>query len=254
MQGTTRLMLADNHPRTNIPYNWQESTRTTTSVDNDSLAALGRRHMKTRFRLLANKLSLAIIYGLAALCVTITANAATVRQVGISDMLVESALVIHGHVTERWTEAGKSPEDIFTHVRIAIDDVIKGTHADESIVLKFLGGTLGRLTLTVSDMNIPIVGEEGIYFVERTDRVQVNPLYGWQQGHLVVRYSEDGADKLVMTHDLRHIFAVEPAWHSMSVELSRGVALGLATDSPAGGQPLTVDAFKEQLKNIAGVL
>lgn len=210
--------------------------------------------MKKLIRIPTGKLFTALFASLWLSFLALTAQASTILQVGITDLLNESQFVFHGRVVEKWTDIDQSSNTIFTHVRMAIDDAIKGTYKQESIVLKFMGGTYGQQTLEVFEMNVPIVGEEGIYFVERTNRVQVNPFFGWHQGHFVVRYANDGRTKLIMTHDLRPIYELQPAQHTTTMDLSTGIPLGVRTDERPGDSPLSLALFKTRLKEISEVL
>jgi hypothetical protein len=183
----------------------------------------------------------------------VAANASTVLQVGVADMLDNSELVIHGHVIDRWTNLDSKRNTVFTNVRIIVDDVIKGSTTRDEIVLKFEGGTYGRQSVSIGGMNLPIVGEEGVYFIERPDRVQINPLYGWQQGHFVVRHSSDGKNKMIYTFDLRSIYAVEPVTRGSAVSFSAGVPLGISTNPEANENPKTLSSFKQALRALTEV-
>lgn len=189
----------------------------------------------------------------ALLAFSSTAVASTVMEVGVADLLEESSLVIHGRVTEQWVELDTGTDTLFTSFRIEIDAVIKGTSKDKSIVIKFAGGSLAGRTLSIGGMVMPIVGEEGVYFVERPDRLQTNPLYGWQQGHFVVRFAENGIDKRIMTHDLRPIYAVTPASRNANIHFSSGTPLGIRTEPLSDESPLTLASFIEALRAIAEV-
>ncbi|MEM7432706.1 MAG: hypothetical protein AAF351_12340 [Pseudomonadota bacterium] len=183
-----------------------------------------------------------------------TASAATVLELGTEDLVNQSELIIHGQVTDRWTEYDDERDTVFTHVRIAVSDVVKGAVSSTHIELQFEGGTYGNRRVQVSGMNVPLLGEEGIYFVERPDRVQINPLYGWQQGHYVVRMAEDGQTPLVMTYDLRPVFGFRSATRGSNVFVSSGGApLGIKTAPKDNDTPMTVGEFKSALRSLVEV-
>ena len=201
----------------------------------------------------ANCITGLILTAALVLLPTSQSRAGTVLQVGTNDLLSESALVIHGHVTERWTEYDQRSDTIYTNFRIDIEDIIKGKYLDDTIVVKFVGGTHAGRALSISDMHMPTVGEEGIYFVERPGVIQVHPFYGWQQGHFVVRHSTDGMEKVIHTADLRPVFAVDPAQRTPVHYISTGVATGIDTQELESREPMTIAAFKTRLRQLAEV-
>jgi hypothetical protein len=125
-------------------------------------------------------------------------NATSIREVSMDEMLQQSQFIFEGTVTA--IEARQnSQKRIHTYVTLEITDVIKGEYPGNIITLRFLGGTVNDVTMVVSDMRLPQEGEHGIYFVESLKRFQVNPLYGWSQGHFIVE--RDGTDtERVMTN------------------------------------------------------
>ena len=178
-------------------------------------------------------------------------HAGTVQQVGITNMITESELVIHGEVISRSYEFGHDQSQIYTRVLISVIDIIKGQFAGKTIELKFLGGTIGRRTLTLSDQFVPTVGDEAVYFIENLRRPQVNPLYGWRQGHFPVRYGEFADERFALTHDLQPIYEVLQENTPLGIELTKGVATGISV-KPADDQvQMTVLEFKNRLREIA---
>ena len=133
-----------------------------------------------------------------------------------------------------------------------IQDIIKGNYRANSITLRFLGGTVGNVTMAVSDMQIPQEGQHGIYFVESIERFQVNPLYGWSQGHFIVELDATGNERIMtnkrmpittITDDVQDEQAI-PNRKSTQV-LSNGIARSLVVEH--GKEGLTVDEFKRIL-------
>jgi hypothetical protein len=173
----------------------------------------------------------------------------SVLQMGLSEILGASELVFEGRVIG--TQVRPSPDErrIYTYVTFRVLDVLKGDPPGETVRLRFLGGTWRGLSMKVTDMQIPQLGELGVYFVESTRRLQVNPLFGWDQGHYVVHVdAADGQEKLY-TVGMRPItgFVTEPSQASRG--LSKGYALGLAVpETTAPGSALTLDEFKAGLR------
>lgn len=126
--------------------------------------------------------------------------AATVREVSLEEMLAHCQLVFEGQAIA--IEAKENEQKrIHTYVTFAIQEVIKGTYPHATITLSFLGGTVGETTMAVSDMRFPQAGEHGIYFVESVERAQVHPLYGWSQGHFLVKTDANGASRVLTSGD-----------------------------------------------------
>jgi hypothetical protein len=125
------------------------------------------------------------------------ANATSVSDVSIDEMVQKSQFVFEGRVIA--AEARSTQARIHTYITFEIIDVLKGEYNGNIIILRFLGGTLGDVTLAVSDMQLPQKGEHGIYFVESLERIQINPLFGWSQGHFIV-YQDGAGIERVMTN------------------------------------------------------
>ncbi|MDY0223647.1 MAG: hypothetical protein RBR67_21195 [Desulfobacterium sp.] len=182
-------------------------------------------------------------------------HAASVRQVTMNEMLLECQFVFEGRVLSLESEES-SPKRIHTYVTFEIQDTIKGEYPSETITLSFLGGTVGDVTMAVSDMKVPQLGERGIYFVESLERSQVHPLYGWSQGHFLVQPDDTGMDRVMTSNEQ----PVTDVMEDMSVEetdygqeaatfLSKGVAMGVTfalKDNHNKG--ITAEEFKKILR------
>jgi hypothetical protein len=183
-------------------------------------------------------------------------NASSVREVSLNEMIQQSQFVFEGTVTA--VEARENNKKrIHTYVTFEIKDIIKGKYHSNSITLSFLGGTVGDVTMAVSDMRLPQEGEHGIYFVESLERLQVHPLYGWSQGHFIVERDVTGSERM-MTNRRLPITAVmdkvqdkqmTPGKESIQA-LSKGVVSDLVVAQDKKG--LTVDEFKRVLRERIG--
>jgi hypothetical protein len=186
-------------------------------------------------------------------------NATSVREVSVDEMLRQSQLIFEGVVTA--VEAREnSQKRIHSYVTFEIKDIIKGEYHGSSITLSFVGGTMGNVTMAVSDMRLPQPGEHGIYFVESLERLQANPLYGWSQGHFIVERDATGSER-VMTNrrlpvtgvmdqvqDEQTTPAKEPA-QALSRGVSRDIVVG---EEGKGNTGMTVDEFKKVLHERMG--
>ena len=122
--------------------------------------------------------------------------ASTVSQVSIQEIVGKSEVVFEGKVIRLEAVRPNGSNDIFTKVTFAVTDVIKGSHDSSTVSLYFMGGTIGPLTLSISDMQIPKKGERGIYFVASIANRQVHPLYGWNQGRFLILNDRNGIPRV----------------------------------------------------------
>jgi hypothetical protein len=181
------------------------------------------------------------------------ARGTTILEMGLDDMLAAAELVFEGEVINVLARQSASGDAIHTYVTFRITEIIKGRYLKDTIELRFLGGKVGELRLSVSEMHLPFMGEKGIYFVESLACYQVNPLLGWSQGHILVVPDDNGVER-VMSRDRRPIIAFEPNAVKQSRAsrvrgLSKGVARGLIVGQGAkisGG--LSAKEFKTELR------
>jgi hypothetical protein len=183
------------------------------------------------------------------------AQASSWQQVTLEELTRESAVVFEGRVIGKAAVRGGGKRRIFTRVTFEVRDGIKGAAPGEVRTLDFLGGTLGEETLSVVDMRLPEMGEEGIYFVEAIDGLQAHPLYGWDQGRLLIKAHPRSGQRWVMTSDGRPVYGLtdrRPAVDARSGEGPRFAAgLQLAPRS-ADDAPLTPEALKDTLRDLLG--
>jgi hypothetical protein len=172
--------------------------------------------------------------------------ASTVLQTSAREMLAQSELVFEGRAESVESRMNPDGTSIHTYVTFRILDMIKGEWPTQTIELSFLGGTADGKTLVVSGMQIPELGEQGIYFVESPARNQVHPLYGWAQGHLRLNRSKGGALN-VLTADGAPVIRIDDTQRGRSGEISRGVAVGLVADP---GAPKEAGMRAEEVKKI----
>jgi len=182
-------------------------------------------------------------------------NAASVRQISMDQMLRACEFVFQGRVTAIEVRQNEQRR-IHSYVTFAIEEVIKGQYSGDQITLSFLGGTVGDVTMAVSDMQLPERGERGVYFVESLKRAQVNPLYGWSQGHFLVERDEAGDDR-VMTSGRQPVLQVAGdeanrqtgSGESRAPALSKGVARGVAIPEQSGvHKGMVLSDFKKALR------
>jgi len=154
------------------------------------------------------------------------AAGSSVLQVHLSEMLSRCELIFEGRVV------GHSVEDfgsgLRTWVEFEVLDVVKGPDPGRTLSLAFLGGELDGVVSEVAGLRLPDPGERGIYFVESLTRLQVHPLYGWDQGRLRIERDADGSERVVSALG-RPVIGVSP-----ETPLAREAAIGTGA-GPADG-------------------
>lgn len=182
------------------------------------------------------------------------AMGSAVQQMSLSEVAGASELVFEGRVVGADVRPGPDGRRIYTYVTFQILDPIKGEASGETVQLRFLGGTLGDLSLEVTDMHVPQVGDHGIYFVESLQRPQANPLYGWDQGQYIVRPDPTDGQEKVYTRGQQAVTGFVPeASQGGAGPFSRGYALGLSVRPKGASTPaLTVEQFKQGLRDLLG--
>ena len=176
--------------------------------------------------------------------------ASSIKSISVSEVANNSALIFEGRVTASRVVQQPGSRAIHTLITFEVLDVLKGEYADPGIELSFLGGSMGEVTMHVTDLNRPKVGERGIYFVENPTRSQVNPFYGWDQGHYKLKYQPDLGQMSVVTQGGKAIYHVESKAATGVSALSHGVARGISTSADAADKPLTPAEFKQQIMGI----
>lgn len=180
------------------------------------------------------------------------AVASSVLEVSVEQVMDRAELVFEGRVvSSRVDSSTTTPRTCF---QFEVLDLLKGQAAEDSIELCFQGGTVNGLTLQVSDMVFPKVGERGVYFVESRSRKLVNPLYGWSQGHYLVKEAA-GKEDTVTTADGRDVMALETRSEFSKSGLSSGVAAGAKVRKSKGpdeprDEPMSLSAFKIALRSM----
>jgi hypothetical protein len=177
-----------------------------------------------------------------------------VEQVTVEQMLKNSQLVFEGTVIGISPHLNPSSSEIETDIAFRVSAVIKGSFSEPVIVLTFSGGTVGTITQRIGDMHMPAYGEHGVYFVESLARKQVHPLYGWDQGHFLVKRNDSGVD-IVTTLNSRPVLSLQTAKQDAAKGFSNRIAIGVqianeATDARA----LSIEQFKYNLRQIAARL
>lgn len=188
--------------------------------------------MMTWMTPISNKAGSSICVGLVLAFVILLfcqESMSAVRSVTLGDMANKSALVFEGRVVGKESREVNTSHLLQTYVTFEVIDVIKGTVNTRTVTFAFMGGTLGDKVMQVGDMQIPRLGERGIYFVENPGRVQVHPFYGWSQGHFLIDKDLSGVDRVMSNRNQPIVKMKTSQLQAAPTDLSNGVARGVIT-------------------------
>ncbi len=195
---------------------------------------------------------------LSFLCVCSGAATATsVREASVAEMTDKSAVIFEAVVID--VRAHKTARgSIVTDVVFEVLDVIKGHVPQRRVKLEFLGGEIPGERQSISAMQYPELGEQGIYFAESIDQPLINPLYGWDQGRFLVQRDSVGIER-VLTAGRRPVMDVQGSESTffdapgVAMKLSTGVASGVrATPAASANEGLSSGQFKQRIRNLLG--
>jgi len=119
---------------------------------------------------MASRLGLVSVAALAIAVSADSALAGVARQVELSDRLrgAEKAVVARVETVEARFERNRFGDElIISHVRLVVEEGLKGER-DRELWIDVEGGTVGDLTLEVSDLPALAVGDRGVFLMERT--------------------------------------------------------------------------------------
>jgi hypothetical protein len=193
---------------------------------------------------------------LFALLFSCASGASTLQELSFAQVAIDAELVFEGEVVALESQY-VADGTIRTFVRFAILEVIKGDYADDTIDLSYLGGQVGTRQMRISDMDMPSVGEVGIYFIESIRQPLLSPLVGWAQGHYVIELAN--GQSVVKTASGETVIGVSPGGVTESAEnntqqFSTGVAKGIVVPKSALARGLSkamsVGEFKRSVREI----
>ena len=173
----------------------------------------------------------------------------TVQQQSITKIANGAALIFEGSVVG--IQAVYENKRIYTLINFKISEVISGDYAQNHIQLRYLGGQIGNQALRVSEMELPPMGEQGIYFVESLEHPGVHPLMGWGQGHFKIVRNPRAANLEVQTSTNMKISAVKAnqaeSPNGVGIKINSQIAKGIVLAKGNSGF-MTVADFKDQIR------
>jgi hypothetical protein len=112
--------------------------------------------------------------------------AATVLPIKFEELVAEALTIVRGEVVSVRSEWRDRTADapIVTRVTVRVEQTLKGQPRPQ-LELEFLGGTVGAVSLKVSDMPQFAVGERDLLFVNDAGR-PASPLVGFFAGRWII--------------------------------------------------------------------
>ncbi len=127
---------------------------------------------------IASKWALALV---AVLATQQSAWSATVRRLELTEVRDRAESIFAGTVTGITQRVGDTGKMVWTDYAIEVDDLLKGQDRGRTTTLSFAGGTVGELSIGVSDVPHLSVGDRCVFFVASGEYLAA-PTVGWGQG------------------------------------------------------------------------
>ncbi len=192
--------------------------------------------------------SISVIRTLSILVACLLANAAhaaSVVQLSFDQLVTNSEIAFEGRVVSSESAWNADRTKIYTTVRFEVHDVLKGGPVG-SVNLRFTGGTVDGMTMSVSGLRIPRSGESGVYFVESMEKNYLSPITGWNQGQFLI--SGEGGNRRVMTSIGKPVIDFVPV-SAGAKTLNEDTPAGLMTDG-SNDRAMSVGEFKAHVLDL----
>ncbi len=125
------------------------------------------------------------------------AEGSIARALGLTELARQSEQVVVGTALEassRWEHIGRQRR-IVTYTRVRVDESIAGSATDSEILVRTLGGKVGKIGQVVHGEALLRIGESAVLFVG--DAPDGTPsIAGMSQGHYPIRTDSRGTRRL----------------------------------------------------------
>jgi hypothetical protein len=124
----------------------------------------------------------------------LSARATTVIPPTFDQLVNDAEFIFQGNVTDvrsQWIGEG-GQRQIVTYVTFKVEDAVKGSPGT-SYTIRMLGGTVGDITMAISDAPQFKIGDRDILFVENNG-TQFIPLVGIMHGRFHVERDQSGQE------------------------------------------------------------
>ena len=148
--------------------------------------------MRIRKPLMKKAKHLLVLVGV--ILATLSAPATTVIPPTFDQLVNDAEFIFQGNVTDvrsQWVGEG-GQRQIVTYITFTVEDAVKGSPGT-SYTIRMLGGTVGDITMAISDAPQFKVGDKDILFVEHNG-TQFIPLVGIMHGRFHVEQDQSGQE------------------------------------------------------------
>jgi len=123
------------------------------------------------------------------------ASATTVMKFSMKDLAVKSSAVVVGRVEDVVARYDTNKE-IYTYITIRVSDSVKGSHKDDVITIRQLGGVVDHIASVVPGMPTFKKGEEVVVFLSQKDKEGYPWVMGLQQGKYTISEDQNGTKRV----------------------------------------------------------
>ncbi len=129
-------------------------------------------------------LKVGAVLSLACLMIFALAGTASadVEVMSLTDLINKASTILHGKVSKAEAYWNKDQTMIYTTVNVSVESYLKGGSATRDVTIEVPGGTVGDITLWVSDTPVFEEGQEVILFL----REEYFQIVGWFQGKFTI--------------------------------------------------------------------
>lgn len=123
------------------------------------------------------------------------ASATTVMKFSMKDLAVKSSSVVVGRVEDAVARYDTNKE-IYTYITLKVLDPVKGSHKDDIITIRQLGGVVDHIASVVPGMPTFRKGEEVVVFLSQKDKAGYPWVMGLQQGKFTISEDSNGTKRV----------------------------------------------------------
>jgi hypothetical protein len=123
------------------------------------------------------------------------AGATTVQKFSLKDLALKSNSVVVARVEDQVARYDTNKE-IYTYVTLRVLDSVKGSHKDDVITIRQLGGVVDNIASIVPGMPTFTKGEEVVVFLSQNDKAGYPWVMGLQQGKYTITQDQNGTKRV----------------------------------------------------------
>jgi len=191
-------------------------------------------------------LILFVLTGVSGL-IPIMPVSAMMIELGLEDIAKESDYVVQGEVVDTKSEWNENKTRIYTYSTVAVKENISGS-APKTVFVKQKGGTVGNITLSVSDSLLLHKGDEVVVFLKPEKKRQASVA---ARGSVAQGAREGEIAQIVGERQGKYEIKKGAAAGKGAVTVGRGIfATKEGRIVHKAGKEVPLDEFKSQIKGL----